>query len=927
MKSLEEEIEELERLDERRIESATMRDQGRKALRADLTWLDKNGSNDALVIKALCDREEGPPPELVRKLENLPPDEILSETEEISILRAARSMQALAAAPDSAFSPALLVFYYQIIRELYTADAPDWRIGGARAMAGGNASAYVTGECIRALLGFSRSLENTSAFVNELRLLRRRKKHLESQSIPPLWCKVELCRLDRDFYTSVVRLLDNIALKLDLPEDKGIDELLPLRPESVGHFIEKSPKRIARAVGKTAETFENVIKGIERFRQRERRAARKEQRESQRPATLEAGGFSQGSLQKRYERSETGHTIALGALKQGLDSAQAAAALFRDTSSNDDEALEKLAAMLGSVAKAVQRLLHPARTYLSTVLDRELTAASSEARTHWDPREMAFAATSYGFAAGSFDDFRLRRAGICISAELSERGRVRSGSPFHVDAEGGHFEVLEAEVLRAFSQLLEHVEEIPVDNDLIKRMLLFFQDTRKACPGNPEIYGWFPEQVQEPAKPLRWVTAISALALDRMNRTLDARINQRVFQHFTVEKDEKLKSPPLRGLFYPDYGLRQRGIAPVCPGSWEDEESIALTLERMRTHVLGLSRREKPVPPLFSLILYGPPGTGKTTLVEALAKSAEAPIVRITPSDIVSSGADVVERRARAVFKALSLLTRAVILFDEFDPVLRRRNPDDLEPHTVFSFVTPGMLPKLKTLHESAKRRSVAYVLVTNLIGVLDGAAVRSGRFDRKLGVYPPDPLSREGRLLDEALAFQTKDKWPQDLEERVRFVVRSTGGAQMEALVGEGWFRRPEGTKLREASPFHYLTGGSALAKVERPEAEVKLQPPLSREAPAESDRAAEREYHQRAWLRNWEGKLTEAADSRGVQEAIRRPTESVPLIQRVQGEPQEAYLTWGAKGSKQSTPVRLYVIPEIGDEQPADSFPADPL
>jgi hypothetical protein len=41
-------------------------------------------------------------------------------------------MQALAAAPDSAFSEGLLYDYYEIVREIYTADVPDWCIGGAR---------------------------------------------------------------------------------------------------------------------------------------------------------------------------------------------------------------------------------------------------------------------------------------------------------------------------------------------------------------------------------------------------------------------------------------------------------------------------------------------------------------------------------------------------------------------------------------------------------------------------------------------------------------------------------------------------------------------------------------------------------------------------------------------------------------------------
>ena len=50
--------------------------------------------------------------------------------------------------------------------------------------------------------------------------------------------------------------------------------------------------------------------------------------------------------------------------------------------------------------------------------------------------------------------------------------------------------------------------------------------------------------------------------------------------------------------------------------------------------------------------------------------------MEVTPSDIIVGGAEAIERRAKTVFEALSLLTRVVILFDEFDPVLWRRKPD-----------------------------------------------------------------------------------------------------------------------------------------------------------------------------------------------------------------------------------------------------------
>ena len=128
----------------------------------------------------------------------------------------------------------------------------------------------------------------------------------------------------------------------------------------------------------------------------------------------------------------------------------------------------------------------------------------------------------------------------------------------------------------------------------------------------------------------------------------------------------------------------------------------------------------------YSLLLYGPAGTGKTMLIESLAASSGANLVEITPSDFLVEGEALIERRARNVFQCLSYLTRTVILFDEFDPMIlsRELRSKDGNKLDVFAFVTPGMLPKLKWLNENAKKRNVAFCLITNRIGTLDEAEI-----------------------------------------------------------------------------------------------------------------------------------------------------------------------------------------------------------
>jgi hypothetical protein len=120
------------------------------------------------------------------------------------------------------------------------------------------------------------------------------------------------------------------------------------------------------------------------------------------------------------------------------------------------------------------------------------------------------------------------------------------------------------------------------------------------------------------------------------------------------------------------------------------------------------------------------------------------------------------------------------------------------------------MLPKLKKLYEAAKKRRIAYALLTNVIGALDAAAIRAGRFDANIGVYPPDLVSRFGRLWNEASVYRSETRSAVKdgvLSQRFEHVITQSAGASMQHVGKPGWFTKPGAKEpLKRGSIFAYL-------------------------------------------------------------------------------------------------------------------------
>jgi hypothetical protein len=276
------------------------------------------------------------------------------------------------------------------------------------------------------------------------------------------------------------------------------------------------------------------------------------------------------------------------------------------------------------------------------VLNRELAAVSLGTDSTWEPHEMAFAAAFLGILAKRWrGDKRLLQAGFHLSRAMSDRGQFPFSREFHSVNENPKV-LYPASALRPFTELVRCVPDIAADLGIVKNMLRYFVETRMGQLGQDtnvaglnigtdgyREHGWFDEDALQPHCFMPGPTIAAVRALAAINRMLDERINHIVLRHFRIKTPDRDLKLELDVLFYPDYGLSLIPPPIDMPTETDDttheklfdesewprdlhpEESVAVTLQRMRAHVTRVSIPRPSGDRPFSLVLHGPPGTAR----------------------------------------------------------------------------------------------------------------------------------------------------------------------------------------------------------------------------------------------------------------------------------------------------------------------------
>lgn len=153
------------------------------------------------------------------------------------------------------------------------------------------------------------------------------------------------------------------------------------------------------------------------------------------------------------------------------------------------------------------------------------------------------------------------------------------------------------------------------------------------------------------------------------------------------------------------------------------------------------------------VLLFGPPGTGKTMLGKAIAGALEAPFYYASGADLRSKWYGESEQRLSQLLNAAKAQPVAVVFLDEIESLLPKRTEGS---HAADNRVVTQFLADLGGFKDSP---NLLLILgATNKPWDIDEAVFRTGRFDEKIYIGPPDGAAREKILELNLMGAQTAD-------------------------------------------------------------------------------------------------------------------------------------------------------------------------
>ncbi|MGJ5816774.1 ATP-binding protein [Paludibaculum fermentans] len=252
--------------------------------------------------------------------------------------------------------------------------------------------------------------------------------------------------------------------------------------------------------------------------------------------------------------------------------------------------------------------------------------------------------------------------------------------------------------------------------------------------GKPDVYsGWNSGgnlETLRRGQPESWATAVVHMFLWELVDVLSCHIQRRLLQIYAAKKQPK-ESAGISGLLDIEVLLNRTG----SPRSLKETllSTVIQTFKSFPDEKAERLRKTKAKGRL-SALLFGPPGTSKTEVAKAIAAELKWPLVEIDPSHFLQNSFQNIYVQAEKIFDDVMDMCGVVVLFDEMDALVQKRDGDHL-PDTESKFLTTYMLPKLAKLHD---RGRIVFLMATNFQANFDDAIKRAGRFDLLLCMGPP---------------------------------------------------------------------------------------------------------------------------------------------------------------------------------------------
>jgi len=208
-----------------------------------------------------------------------------------------------------------------------------------------------------------------------------------------------------------------------------------------------------------------------------------------------------------------------------------------------------------------------------------------------------------------------------------------------------------------------------------------------------------------------------------------------------VQPRSALGEAPAQGSGRADAPDLWRGVAGMRELKALLERDVVLPLQEPELY------RQYRVSLPNGILLYGPPGCGKTFIARKLAEVLAFHFIEVKPSDLGSIYVHGTQEKIGQLFSEARVHAPCLLFLDEIDALLPKRSGE------LYHHYAAEVNEFLAQLNEAAASRLLV-VGATNRLEKIDPAALRPGRFDKKLFVGPPD---LEARL--ELLRLCMKDR------------------------------------------------------------------------------------------------------------------------------------------------------------------------